>query len=80
MKTLITTEKIPTWAMCYLEYGDPTGLDENDIVQADEFINQFENGFVMEIKAENECVSPYFTKYPAFGLACEVYDVNFFEP
>lgn len=27
----VTTENTPMWAICYMEYGDPTGLDEEDI-------------------------------------------------
>lgn len=81
METL-TTEKIPTWAICYLEYGDPTGLTDEDIEQVDEFISDnFPHGFVMEIVAdEDQCVTPYFASRPAFGGGCEVYDVNFYEP
>lgn len=78
---LITVEKIPTWAMCYLEYGDPTGLEEEDIFQADGFINEnFPRGYVMELQVDGDCVSPYYTSHPAFGLGCEVYDVAFYEP
>lgn len=78
----LTTEKIPTWAICYLEYGDPTGLDDDDIMAADAFItDNFPTGYVMEISVdEDNCVQPYFTHYPAFGLAGEVYSVNFYEP
>lgn len=73
----VTTEKIPTWAVYYLEYGDPTGMSEEDISQADEFINEnFPHGFVMDIVDHNS----YFTYKPAFGLACDVYDVKFYNP
>lgn len=76
--TLLTTEKIPTWALNYLEYGVADGLYDEDIELVDEFIGQFPRGFVME--AVNDFQSPYFTRRPAFGLACDVYDIKFYEP
>ena len=32
MKRFETIEKIPTWALCYIINGDPTGLSDEDIV------------------------------------------------
>lgn len=80
MPTLITTEKIPSWAIYYLEYGDPTGLTEEDIAMVDDFIDDnFPNGYVMSFTNGLEATT-YFTSHPAFGLACDVYDVDFYEP
>ena len=31
---------IPTWAICYLEYGDGSGLEDEDIKKVDEFLDQ----------------------------------------
>lgn len=77
---LITTEKIPVWAICYLEYGDATGLEDEEIMEIDNWIdNNCPNGYVMEIVGGME-VSPYFTHCPIFGKACDVYDVNFYLP
>ena len=76
----VSTENIPMWAICYMEYGDPTGLDEEDIYAIDAWINEnFPRGFVMELVGD-ECVTPSFTSRPAFGQACETYEVNFYEP
>ena len=73
----LTTEKIPVWAVYYLEYGDPSGLDDEDIELVDEFISDnFERGFVMDFPTG---ASSYFTSHPAFGKACEVYDIDFYE-
>ena len=33
MKRFETIEKIPTWVLCYLSNGDPTGLSDDDIVE-----------------------------------------------
>lgn len=30
-----TTEKIPTWSLCYLINGDPTGLTDDEIRMID---------------------------------------------
>lgn len=77
---LITIEKVPVWAICYLEYGDATGLEEDEVMEIDEWIeDNCPNGFVMEIVGGTD-VSPYFTRYPLFGKACDVYDVNFYRP
>ena len=31
MERFETIEKIPTWALCYIINGDPTGLSDEDI-------------------------------------------------
>lgn len=74
---LLTTEKIPTWALYYLEYGVAGGLLDEDIELVDEFIGQFPRGFIMD--AVND-FQPYFSPHPAFGLACDVVDIKFYEP
>ena len=34
-KRFETIEKIPTWALCYIINGDPTGLSDEDIKMVD---------------------------------------------
>lgn len=47
MAQLITTEQVPTWAIGYLEYGDSTGLTDEEIEAIDEWLNEyFPRGFV----------------------------------
>lgn len=74
---LITTEKIPTWALCYLINDDPTGLTDEDKELADDYCKRLgTNGApVFDPKGE-----PYFSSYPAFGLATEVEDTDIYEP
>lgn len=38
MKRFETIEKIPTWALCYIINGDPTGLSDEDIKMIDGFM------------------------------------------
>lgn len=68
------TEPIPTWALCYLINGDSTGLTESDIALIDTW---YADNKVQTITTatENECnCYPYFSHFPAFGLATEVVD------
>ena len=36
MERFETIEKVPTWALCYIINGDPTGLSDEDIKMVDE--------------------------------------------
>lgn len=65
----ITTEKIPTYALCYFIYNDASGMDEQDIVNAENWLK--ESG-IKEVLTPDEENQPYFTHSPAFGLPCEV--------
>lgn len=75
----ISTEKIPTWALCYLFNGDPTGLTEEDIKGADYFCNSFHAKGALVFDMPNEEPSPYFTLVPAFGLPTDVMDIDVYE-
>lgn len=76
----ISTEKIPTWALCYLFNDDPTGLTEEDIKDADNFCNSFHAKGALVFDIPNEDASPYFTSVPAFGLPTDVMDIDVYEP
>lgn len=62
-------EKIPAWAICAIINGDRTGL-------LDEEIEMIENWFCSTGYDYVCCPDgePYFSTYPAFGLASDVYD------
>ena len=69
-----TTEKIPTWALCYLCNSDPTGLTDEDIETADRWWAE-NNVFSVSPSYDEEGNShPYYDNYPAFGLPCDVED------
>ena len=41
MERFETIEKIPTWALCYIINGDPTGLSDEDIKMVDGFMQKW---------------------------------------
>jgi hypothetical protein len=83
---------IPEWALVYMEYGDPSGLTEEEIALTDQFCRtNFPNGFMMNVDWNN---ANELNAYPAFGernphaltshgespyLACKTYPVEFFD-
>ena len=68
-------EKIPTWAICYIEYGDKSNLTDEDEEMIDKWLDEL--GFAPIIKYDD---NPYFTHYPAFGKACDVVDAKIYKP
>ena len=76
MPRLITTEQVPTWAVPYLEYGDPSGLTEEEVEEIDEWLHDnFPRGYVCEYHDDET-----FTRKPLWGLACNTTTVDFYEP
>lgn len=72
--------KIPTYAINAVEYGDFSGLDDEDIDNINEFLEYlFPNGFVVDWHIDETEGEPYFTRYPAFGMPTEVVDADFYE-
>lgn len=67
----ITTEKIPTWAIGYIEYGEEGsyGLTVKEKEDVDNFLSQFNAGVILDYKDPG---NPYFSRCPAFGLPSEV--------
>lgn len=71
-----TWDNIPDWAIYALEYGvDEANLTDEDIAMVNTFIqNNFPHGYTMSVNWDqyNE-----FDVFPAFGLACKTYTVDF---
>lgn len=67
--------RIPTWAACYLVNADASGLDPEDRRTVDEWVEKTRNGGHIDVRPPSDGV-PYFTSYPAFGLACDVEDCD----
>ena len=65
--------KFPTWALCALFNGDYDGLDDDDIESFESFMKR--NSYIDIWDDKEPDQEPYFTKYPEFGLACEVVDL-----
>lgn len=66
MKRFETIEKIPTWALCYIINGDPTGLSDEDIKMVDGFMQKW----------QVEIVSPLSQDGNASFSHCLQYEVN----
>ena len=73
---LAGTYKIPTYAVCYIEYGDASGLNDDDIQMIDDFVRtNFPKGYIADWKNLDH---PYFSSYPEFGKATDVVDADFY--
>lgn len=78
---LIGTYKIPEYAVCAIEYGDYTGLTDEEEREIRDFLSkEFPNGFVVYWHGNEPDVEPYFSPSPAFGLGTNVIDAYFYEP
>ena len=73
-----TTEKIPTWSLCYIVNGDASGLTEEEI----QTIDRWYKGIGVQVVSpvmDDECgTQPYFSHYPAFSLPTEVVDCDIY--
>ncbi len=77
----IGTYKIPEYAICPIEYGDFTGVcDEDEKMIKDFLAREFPKGYVVDWHPDEPKGEPYFTTVPEFGLATTVVDADFYEP
>ena len=77
----IGSYKIPEYAICAIEYGDYTGLTDEDEKQIKDFLaKEFPKGFVVDWHSNESEGEAYFSHCPAFGLATTVVDADFYEP
>lgn len=78
----VTTEEIPTWALCYIFNGDAEGLSDEDVADVDNWYHKtfFENGYEVIAQSVVEDVDgewhESFSYYPVFGLGSDVVDVE----
>jgi hypothetical protein len=70
---MITRDKlllpIPTWALCYLINGDPSGLTDDEVALVDK------ECLDLEVICPSDYY-PYFSTSPLFGSPCEVVDCD----
>lgn len=64
---------IPTWAACYLYYGDKDGLSEEDIQMADDYVKHLDENGMRLIEPLKDTYDE-FNPFPAFGKACSTED------
>ncbi len=70
-----SVEAIPTYALCYLVNGDPTGLTDEDIAIIDEAVSRRKIYEIIPFSEDNPMSNePYFSHTPFFGLPAEVED------
>ena len=53
-----TTEKIPTWSLCYLINGDATGLTEDEINMIDQWTSDWQVQIVSPFTDEEAMRNP----------------------
>jgi len=68
------TEQVPTWAICYLCYGDRSDLRDSEVRLIESWYSSLRSD-AQRLGAE-VCLDygqeyPEFTNHPAFGLPCE---------
>ncbi len=71
-----TTEKLPTWSLCYLINGDTSGLTEDEVHMIDRWISDWRVLIVSPLTDEEGNAQPYFSHNPLFGLPTEVEDCD----
>lgn len=67
---------IPSYAVCYLIYGESEGLTDEDIQNIDQWVDKMEkanNGRSFDVNPISGC-DEYFDSNPCFGLPCYVED------
>ena len=64
---------IPSYAVCYLEYGEADGLEPEDIGNIDGWLAREFDGF-HSLCFDYTRDDASFTPYPEFGLACDTLD------
>ena len=74
MKTLAEYEiNLPGWSLSAIHNGDTSGISEKETAEIDSYFEPFykeaqESGGHVIISDDSE---PFFTRFPAFGLACD---------
>jgi hypothetical protein len=67
-------EQIPCYALPMLVNADPSGLEDEDIKQIDDWCDKNRVQLVCPIEDVEGDMQPYFVSKPAFGLASDVID------
>lgn len=74
-------ERIPAWALYYMEYGDASGLKDSEVEMVQNFYESYRNeGIAVQgvypVSDENGNWEEYFSRNPAFGLPCSVVECS----
>lgn len=76
-----TIKRIPAWSLCYIEYGDESGLTDEDVQQVKDFYEMYrlhgmEIQYISPVHDKDENFEEYFLSSPAFGLPGSVVDCH----
>ena len=75
MIELIRTVDLPQWSMMYLEYADPEGLTDAEVIMMAVFYQGvMDEGY--KHLTFNYGAEPSFEPYPEFGPACDCYSTE----
>ena len=72
---LVDTVQLPDYARSYIFYSDPSGLEDSEIAEIDNFVSQYTSPTFHILDEE-----PGLCTSPAFGLACDCYETEVYEP
>lgn len=67
-------KKVPAWAICYIQYGDDSGLEPGDKKLVDDWIDHLLRVEGLRLICPIEGSESEFEPYPAFGGACGTVD------
>ncbi len=81
MKSESVIERIPAWALYFIEYGDASGLRDSEVEMVQGFYESYRKegmaiqGIYPVVNKEGN-YEEYFSKCPAFGEATSVVDCS----
>lgn len=70
----VKVERIPQWAVCYLENGDDSGLTPEDKKLVDDYVERLLKEGHLRLLGPIDGTENGFSSHPAFGLACGTVD------
>lgn len=66
---------IPEWAVCAIEYGDISGMSEEDAILVSDWLDSIERPIGSDLVFDYES-EPQFVWKPEFGLATNCYETT----
>ena len=74
-----TVENIPQWAVCYIAYGDDSGITKEEKAMVDAFILSLNNNGWQICETPISGSENEFCRFPAFGDACATVDFEIYK-
>ena len=72
---IVQTDSVamPTWAICYIEYGDSSDMTDEEAAMVDKWLTRYRRPIFRYGEEE------FFSHRPAFGLPCTCVTVDISE-